>query len=292
MTKAQQLTEDNAQRVLLQPHGKEVAFWIMQVPSELDHGYLYTTTIAVEDTFHTTVARNVSYATQYGEVDLQEAQEILKDYLVADERVVSESLLLQCSTPTYVYSYEEIPLGCTLKNAGSERVTVSTCVYDTCKEIDLDSAQMHTFSFVIPQHDAGTHSVAVRADGDATVREYVVFTVLSDAGVQITEPTVPTAVGFEESSDLSFVVSSQKEVYNVAGYFNSERLLTLDALDSSKKLTFVATGQQLYYAGGANVTLFFEDHHGQPYAVSKQYPIVVRDVPWHVILIRVLMKVF
>ena len=289
VTKAQQLVEQNVRRVLLLPHGAEKIYWIMQVPSDLENGYLYTTTIEVQDTFHSSVSTNISYATNYPAYSLVDAQELLSEAAIADARVPAEGLLVQCSVPSSVYAYEEVSLDCTLKNLGVVDLSLSVCALDDCVDVTVAAASLEIVSLTLPAHAQGTHTVAVDVTGDVVAREQVVFSVLSNVGVELVDIEFPQELSFSDVSDLSFTISAQEPVEDFVGYFNNKPLLHLDSLDDSQRVSFSAEGKQLYLTDGMNVTFFFLDASGKTNIFSKQLRVDVTDVPWYMKALRVVL---
>lgn len=85
--KAQELTEKNTKRVLLKPHEEKKIYWITHLSPESEKGYIYTTTIEVEDNFHKKATAEITYSEDGDVISLEAAKNLIKSFSPEGESV-------------------------------------------------------------------------------------------------------------------------------------------------------------------------------------------------------------
>jgi len=279
--KSHPLTENNVQRVLLKPHGTEKLYWIMQLPNDADKGFIYTSFLEVEDSFHTLGDANVTYLAGGTYSNLQDAQNLIEKAQHGSVALKTVGFLCTPSSP-YAYPYETLTLSCTLKNLGDHALpSLQVCYTKQCQALPLGINQAKEVIFSLPKFPPGLQKLVVTAEGDdVNAQQTVELNVLENPDLLVTRFAPPTELPYNTVTNLTFVMSVKAPVKDVILFVNKEKIVSLPSLESSKKVYVPIYSNTFVHDGSLNLTITYKDRNHKQYSFTKENTLTVTNVPF------------
>ncbi len=293
VTKANELTTKNYERILLKPYEEKKLYWITKLPEEAQRGYIYTTLIEVEDFFHTTSSSNITYSAKYPIIDLQSASAEVNKLSIKEEKVFSEDLGLDCSAQTHVYTYEKLEILCYLYNRGTVQLKdLKVCLEKDCYDSELDIGGRKELTFSLSNLQAGIHNFEVKVNNNRVfTKDLVSVSVIESPDLQITEINYPNNIDYDQDFKFDMLLEVLRPIKEVSLSINNNKLLEISELKDSKKIVIHSSGDNFAYKN-INVHINYKDENGKSYSFDKTYNIEVHNIPWYAKLINYLRILF
>ena len=280
------LTEKNFKSILLKPGETKKLFWIGKTPEDAEAGYLYISTIEVEDQFHTKTAINISYTNEGDKISLREAKELIEEsYQEKELRVISNKLSLRCNSPgVLLLNNEEIKIECKINNKGTTRLeNIRICAQNECQETSLSIAEEQTIQVPIKNVLIGSQSVLIEAsNSDVKVSDLVIIEGLDNPGVKIVNVNYPDTIKYKEGLNITILLTTRIPTKDIKMKINDREITEMDKLDSSQEIIVATKAKNFVGNKDFRVGIEFKDMKDQIYHVESSYPINIIEIPWYI----------
>ena len=269
--------EENIKNVLLKPKEVKSVYWISQIPKELDKNYVYSSVIEARDVFSSFDTVEVFYSEDGRYIEKNEADLFLNDIEKREEKEAFTDVDITCDFEdrTY-YSEENIEILCNLRNSGNvflEKLNI--CLDNECFNGDLGVSEEKDFGFTFKAKE----SVLFLVENDKFIKkENIKFSVIKSPTIYVTDLS-PSELNYGIETDVRFFLNSDFEVRNVLIDIDGIGEIKYDLLNGKKLVEFTTRSGKLI--SGLNLRISYEDSIGKKYNDIKNYPIVVKNVPFY-----------
>ncbi len=289
VTKATELTERNIKSVLLKPGETKKVFWITKIPEDIERGYIYTSTVEIEDQFHISESAEVVYSKNFNIISQEEAESLISSSQQVEKKVLSKRIDIDCKGPSYKFSYEDIQIKCKLKNKGNTNLKdIKTCYKKNCQFSDLGIAEEKDIEFKLNLEPA-IHNIEIIASTDSLKATDIVTTnVLKSPDLKIVSINYPEIVNYKDDFNITMTLIVEAPIKDVKIIINDENVINLKELEISKVAIIMAKGKNFFDKNEINIKIEFKDLNNKIYKTESSYPIQVRNVPWYIKIVNFL----
>ncbi len=290
VTKAPKLTEDNQKAALLKPLGVKKVFWIVEIPENTKQNFIYKTTVEVEDQFHTNKSAVINYAENLDVISLEEAERLIEEANIKEERVISMKVDVDCEPEVYLYSYQKTQISCLVKNKGNTNLlNVVVCLEEKeCRNINLDIAEEKEVAFDL-EFKPGISTLEVSAQYENEKSSDIIdVNLLENPGLRISDIEYPEVVSYNEDFDISLNLLTEAPVKEVNININGQNVIYVESMEISKKGVIHAKGKDFYKDNKIIIQTSYKDVNDQSYESNAEYFIQVTNAPWYIKILRFL----
>lgn len=271
LTKAPGVVGKNTKNVFLAPKEEKSAFWIIQIPEDIDPLYLYTTTIQVQTMYGGLAETSFDYASIYDVYTEEEAEEIISSLLIDERKPYLDDVSLDCSLDKDLYyKTETAQLSCRI-DGNSDKVQV--CFQEECQ----DAAESMTWALPLTEYDSQRLMVSAERNGEARY-SYFDLNIITLPNLHI-EDITPKEIDFSKKEDFLFTLVTDSSVEDVIVTIENVVSFSLSHLDGEKEITTEIEGKALA-SGEIVFTLEYTDSLGTKYTEEQRESIVVNNIPW------------
>ncbi len=269
--------EENVKNVLLKPKEVKSVYWISKIPEDLDKNYVYTSVLEVRDVFSSYSKGEVFYSENGRVIDLDEAKSFVSGIEQRDKKEILSEVIIDCDFEERdYYSQEEIDIICKTRNSGNVLLeNLNFCIEGKCFMENLGIGETKEFSFKV---NAKESTVFVVENNEFIKKENIEFSIVRSPTIYITELS-PAEVNYNAETDVRFFINSDFEAKNVLVQMRGIGEITYNNLIGKKLVEFSVNSKKL--VSGLNLKISYEDSTGKKYIDVKNYPIVVKNVPFY-----------
>jgi len=285
ITKAPGLIESNFKPILLKPRETRKIFWTAKIDENVQSGYTYKTYIEVKDQYHTIATDQITYGDNYKIIKISEAQKIIKENKVEEEKVMSPDLLLKCSASDYIYVYETLNVNCTIKNIGNtELENIDVCLKKTCNRITiLTINEEKNIEFIEQNLDIGLQTLILTSkSGSIHTTENIIFEVLESPNLDIISINYPQTINYRENFDITMNLGAKAPVKNITINVNGNSVINVDSMENLNNAIIKTIGKEYWKEEKIFIEIIFKDDNEREYNIKKEYPIKINNIPWYV----------
>lgn len=291
ITKAPSQLDDNQQAVLIKPSQGRPVYFITQVSSDLNSGYIYTSKIEAKDLFGKRAETELEFASTYDIITKDEAQEMIRDLIESEEKSYSEQLSLTCQPQkNYYYDFEEVTIICEVKNTGNVFLEeVEICLEGDCQQKDLRIGIKEQITFNNAPKQNQLEATAKKDDIDLST--IISLEILQEPDLVLTGIQYPTEIRYGEDFELTFVLSSDAIIKNVV--LKISGLQNIQIEKTQKAQTFVVNTNSKNFVGGEiDMTITYKDEHDREFEIKEKAGITIENLPWYAKIIAFFKKLF
>ncbi len=289
--KGPHLTEKNFKTVLLRPEETKRITWIAKIPSDLEENYIYKSTIEIEDHMHNKVSSQITYGNNLKIFSLDDAKALAKDSAIEDTKIISAKLEVSCSTKKTAYFYEELSINCDVKNKGNTLLeNLRACMDQDCKNIaQLGIADIKTITFTERNLEKGMQNFEIIVSNDEAKASDVVRTeILSSPELDIASVIYNTKPNYNDKDKLEITLTLKAKVKELNVFVDGNAVLNASSLETPKKLIVITDAAGFAKKDKFRIYVKYKDENGKDYALAKDYPIEVINIPWYAKLLMFL----
>lgn len=283
--KGTNLTESNTKNILLKPGEIKKLFWITQVPEKIEDGYIYISTIEVEDQFHKKSSTNITYTKEGDQVTLREAQDMIEEaYQENKQKTISKKLSIKCDTSKTTLYKEETKVKCNLKNKGNTRLdNLNICYINECQKTSLSIAEEQEITISINNLNIGIQSINIEASNENTkASDIITIEVLENPGLKIVNINYPEKINYKDDFNMTLLISSKAPIKDINIKVNEKEIVDISELNSAEEILISAKGKDLLNKKTIDVKIEFKDLKDTPYTLENSYNIELINIPWYI----------
>ncbi|MBU2634043.1 MAG: transglutaminase-like domain-containing protein [Nanoarchaeota archaeon] len=283
VTKAPELLEDNRQDVLLKPGEEKSIFWILQVPYDLQEGYVYTSTIEVVDSFDAIDSGSLQYASDYDYYSLEEAENKLEELSQEEEKNYLSDLSINCQTSKETfYTYEEGVLLCNIENTGNMNLDgLQVCFLSDCQTINLAITGSQNVEFPFKLEESNQEYSVTVSNADITQHGYVDIEVRKSPNLRIENLDYPNDISYKDEGEIKFNLKSDSKAYGVLIKVNKKIVFDLKEFGGDEDFVIPFKGDY-FHKNQKELKIEYKDNNGMVYDVKEDLNIEVVGVPFYV----------
>ena len=174
------------------------------------------------------------------------------------------------------YSDEFIDVICSVRNSGTLSLDdLNICLDESCVIDSLGIGESKKFDFRTQARENAIFSVE---SGQFFRKEALTFSIVYSPNIYVTE-LHPLEVEYNTNTDVSFFVNSDFEARNVIIEIEKAGTVSFPTLSGKKPVNFSINSKKLI--SGVNLHISYEDSIGKKYIENKNYPLVVKNVPFY-----------
>lgn len=271
LTKAPSVLGKNTKNILLKPKEEKTAFWIVQVPEDIDPLYIYTSTIEVQTMYGGTAETTLEYASSFQTYSLSQAEQILSLLLVDETKPYLDDVTLDCVTDKEkYYSTDTAHITCSLQG---DLKNVIVCLQEECQNA------LQELTWDLPLIDTESQRIFISAERNGETRyEYFDINILTLPQLRI-ENITPQTLDFKDKTELTFHLITESPIENITITLEDVVSFTLTALEKEKEISLEIEGKDLA-SEELLFTLEYIDSLGTKYTEQQKETITVKNIPW------------
>jgi len=291
ITKAPSQISDNQKPILLKPSQKSSEFWIVQVPGDLNPGYIYTSEIEVKDLFGEKSNAELNFASNYDVMTKDEATDMINELQEKESKTYSEEVSLTCNPEKkYYYDFENPKIICEVKNIGNKLLNgVSICLNDNCQTKDLLIGNKVEVIFEeVPKESK--LDIELTKDNISLISE-VNLVLLSEPDLIITGLQSPNTIEYGKDFNLSFVLSSEATVKDIKIQISGLQPIDLEKEEKATTV-LIQTNSKNFLSGKIDIKISFKDEFDRDFKIEKVGEITVTNMPWYAKIVAFFSQLF
>ncbi len=271
LTKAPSVEGKNTKNILLKPKEEKTAFWIVQIPKDIDPLYIYTTNIEVQTMYGGSAETSIDYAASFDVYTKKEAEETISSLTVDETKPYLNDVSLDCSLEKeQYYNTETAKLSCLLDGNLNE---VTVCFQQDCKK----AQEIISWDLPLTNMQSQRLMVSAKRDGEARY-SYFDLKIIKLPHLRI-ENILPKEMDFSEKKNLTFALITDSPIENVTVTLKNIVSFSLSSFEGEKELTINIDGKSLATEEIA-FTMEYTDSLGTTYTEEQREPIVVKNIPF------------
>ena len=174
------------------------------------------------------------------------------------------------------YSDEVISLSCKITNIGTVFLSdLSICLDLDCIHTNIGIGETKTFNYNIAARE---QALFIVENENFIKKENLKFTVYYIPDIYVTS-LEPSSIDYDVDADVQFFLQSDVEVYDVNVNINDLWNVNYENLSGKEFVTFNANSRDLI--SGLNLEFTFKDSTGKEYQEEKNYPLIVKNIPFY-----------
>jgi transglutaminase-like putative cysteine protease len=291
ITKGPSLVEDNRKQILLNPSQEKSVYWMVQIPEDLNHNFIYTAELEAKDLFETRKSSEIEFGSSYDVITKSKAEELIESLQEKEDKKYSEELLLSCnSEKEYYYSFEEVSIICNVKNTGNVLLrNTEICLEQECitKDLKIGINEKITFDNVTKQ-DLFVATVKVN---DIDLLNEIDVKIFSEPDVKIIGLQHPKQIEYNEEFNVSFTITSIAKVDKIEIKLNGQEQFILTK-DSQSEFIVLKLNSKDYITGKLSIELNYKDEYGKDFSQKRNSGLEITGMPWYAQIINFLANMF
>lgn len=281
MTKAPSEVSNNIKHVLLKPNEKKKVYWIINIPSDLNDQYLYTSKIEIVDFFGDVSETEVEYANKYDYYSIEEAKEKIYQ-LELENRNPESSVDIFCSPDKIkYYSYENATLNCKVTNPEEKSYSFELCFMEDCNQIEINPSEEKEFSFDLPVEVGNKEYYAQLSNSEIIKSSYFDVDVVKTPEFKIDNINYPDSIRYKDSGEIKFDLSTEFNAKNLVIKMDKQNLFDFDVYEGKENFVIPFKGKY-FYNRNSKIILEYEDDNGVKYKQEQEIKINVTNVPFYI----------
>lgn len=283
LTRSASIVEENVKHILLKPNEEKSVFWIIEVPEDLESGYVYTSIIEFQDYFGSSDSEDLKYAKGDDYYSLEEAEEKISQLEEESESNYNGDLEIDCRLPKKVfYTYEKGSLNCSLKNKGNVNFNnLGVCFLEDCENFDLLINGEKEIVFEFETNIESREYSVVAQNEDVVKYFYVDLEILESPNLRINGLNYDNELRYKDTGELRFELISDSEAYDVSVRLGKKEIFNIVKFDGTDSFLIPYEGS-FFYNKNNILTVEYEDNNGREYLAEERININVIDIPFFV----------
>jgi len=273
ITKAPVKIDDFKREVLLKPNEEKSVFFIVKTPEELKKGFTYTSKLEITDNYGESFEKELSFSPEGNPYSLEEAQEIVDEFVKENDNYYSKNLNLDCKLDKSFYYEDEIgKLNCDLYNKGDlELNELNVCYNKQCKMIILDSKQGVNLDF---NFDAKDEEFFATASNTQVNKVFIVNPgLLKNPKLKINLLGYPSHSSYFNDETIKINLNVNSPINNIDIFLNNKKIYSLDSFSNEQNYDITLKGYNLKDINKMLIT--YEDKNGIKYSSEEVFNVVV-----------------
>jgi len=282
--------KDNPRPILMKPNQEKSSFWTIKVPSDVDPGYVYTSTFEVKDIFGSISSDTLEFSQQYELFTQDEALSLIEGLEEEEDMTYSENIFLECSSSKdYYYFFEKVKINCEVQNIGNTLISeLRVCLYEECEDIDLNIAQKKNIFF---NTDPSIGNLAVSAkNSDLEVYSFINFLILDSPDLEVSNFEFKDIVSYNDKLDISFVLSSKAIINNLEIVVGGLEPINIEKTKESIPVSINTDAK--YFIDRVDLVINYEDEYGNKFSIEEFKSININDIPWYARFFNLFRRIF
>jgi len=284
ITKAPGLTQSNFRPELLKPRETKKFFWTAKIDNTVQSGYIFKTYIEIQDQYHSKATGEIEYSKDYKIIKEYEAQKIIEENEIKDDKILSPQLSLSCISPDHIFIYEDLEVECTTRNTGNSGLNnIDICTKNDCKRItSLTISEQKKVEFKIQGLDKGVQSLIINAKSEnIQTSDTLVFEVLKTPDLNIINIDYPKEINYKDDFEIVIVIAAKAPVKDIAIIVKDQEVIKILQMDNSNKAIIKTRGKEYWKEQQIPIIIKFKDANGREYELNKIYDIKIINIPWY-----------
>ena len=273
ITKAPVKIDDFKREVLLKPNEEKSVFFIVKTPEELKKGFTYTSKLEITDNYGESFEKELSFSPEGNPYSLEEAQEIVDEFVKENDNYYSKNLNLDCKLDKSFYYEDEIgKLNCDLYNKGDlELNELNVCYNKQCKMIILDSKQGVNLDF---NFDAKDEEFFATASNTQVNKVFIVNPgLLKNPKLKINLLGYPSHSSYFNDETIKINLNVNSPINNIDIFLNNKKIYSLDSFSNEQNYDITLKAYNLKDINKMLIT--YEDKNGIKYSSEEVFNVVV-----------------
>src|SRR3989344_5825877 len=118
-------------------------------------------------------------------------------------------------------------------------------------------------------------------------KNFIIQNIPSSPFLQIKNFEYNQNPSYKEALEINFILEIVEPAQNVRILINNKEILKLDSIDSTKKVKLNLKGKD-FLGNKFKIIVEYEDKNGKSYSLEQSLPMVIKDFPWYIVLLKVL----
>ena len=278
ITKAPGQLDSNQKLISLKPLEEKDVFWIVELPDDVQPGYLYTTSVEFVDLYGSKKSTTITFMEGNELITLEEAEAMVDELTIDEDNTYSNQIYLNCNPKkTYFYEFEDAEVDCLIRTFSNPINGLSLCLGDMCESFDMSSNSERTLEFKFKPSQNTIK--AVLKNSEIEVNRNVIMRVLEKPKIEITKIDIGT-INYDEEIKIPITISSQTLLKNVIFRVNRFNPVKYDELEGSKSFTYSVNSKYLN-SEKIEIKIQYLDEYGNEYSQEHSQKITVNNLPWY-----------
>ena len=275
--KAPELVGSNVKEVLLGPGETKTVGFLLDIPADLEEGFMYSGMIEVMSTFADSADAKVNYAIDYPIYKEAEARRILANLEEREEKQKLGTVDISCQpTQELFYANETIKIDCAVRNRGTTERALKLCARESCQDVSFGASESKDVSFGLSLERGGRIPITAE-DARGVVSTYVEINTVKIPELYLSDVSHDT-VNFGDDVTLAFTINSDTELRDLQVDFVFGQL-SLETFEGARKMTLETNGKSL--RKGLTFEASFTDEKGKQHQQKMVLPVKVVNIPWY-----------
>src|SRR3989344_5220676 len=286
LTKGPSEVKDNTIGFLLRPNSKESALFLVDIPQELNEGFIYDSELEVKDSYEHKQSVKLEYGKNYDVYTSEEAQ--YKIERIEEEHIGNIELTCSPSREIY-YAYEEQGIiHCTVKNNDKTSFSnLELCFESDCKNIDILPSEEKTADFTFDLKKEMKEGIVTLKGENLLQRSYFDLKILNNSSINIISLDYPSTINYKESAELKFSLEPNSEVKSIYAKVGDKEVFSQETLKFKSDFVVPFSGN-FFYFNEPVIEINYKDVNGKYYTVREELSITVVDTPWYAWISKIL----
>ena len=286
LTKGPSEVKDNTIGFLLRPNSKESALFLVDIPQELNDGFIYDSELEVKDSYEHKQSVKLEYGKNYDVYTSEEAQ--YKIERIEEEHIGNIELTCSPSREIY-YAYEEQGIiHCTVKNNDKTSFSnLELCFESDCKNIDILPSEEKTADFTFDLKKEMKEGIVTLKGENLLQRSYFDLKILNNSSINIISLDYPSTINYKESAELKFSLEPNSEVKSIYAKVGDKEVFSQETLKFKSDFVVPFSGN-FFYFNEPVIEINYKDVNGKYYTVREELSITVVDTPWYAWISKIL----
>ncbi|MBN2052981.1 transglutaminase domain-containing protein [Candidatus Woesearchaeota archaeon] len=280
-----EILDDNFQQLLLKPSEEKRIYWLLRVSSNLDNYFIYTFPLKISGNSGEEAEASFKAANQFKDY----SEDYMRLFMITDddgEKPYSKNILLSCAVDkSKIYLNESTNISCSVDNKGEETLrNLKICLGEECATTRVPEQETSRYNYVKSFDALGIKTLAFKVSNELVEKSYyVVIDVQDKPLISITNLTFPERLGYEESSEVKFMLK-KKSSNNPRNVRISVEHKMVNAKWSVTELnmdyisTFILKGNNLYLGkNDFKIIVTYDDEQGNNYMITDDFSITLKD---------------
>ncbi|AJF62215.1 MAG: Transglutaminase protein [archaeon GW2011_AR20] len=281
--KAPKSLDDRERNVLLKPGERRNIFFVIQVPDDLEKGFVYTSDIEIIDQFKHSALTNIKFGREYGIYTLEEALEKISQLKEEDKKIYSANIRASCSKEKeFYYPYENIRLSCSAKNIGNVNLKdLDLCYLNRCSKISLDIGEEKVFGIEVNDGEIEKELALKLENSNVNKNIFIDLGIINLPNLNVINLSYPEHVGYFDKDRLAFTLTSDSEAKDVVVKFGSRKVFDIPSLKGNNDFSIDFRGYS-FYDKRSDLLISYKDLNDKSYSLTQEVDVKVESLPFFI----------
>lgn len=269
--------------VLLEPNGIKKVYFVIEIPDDLDNGFIYTSSIEIKDSFNNYYTNEVKFGREYEVYNLEDAQLRLKELENEQDKVYSANVNAECSKDKgFYYKYENINLTCYVRNSGNINLKdLNLCYLNKCKYLNVNIGGEEIFHAELKAEEADKELKISIGNDEVSKTLFLDLNVLKTPNIAIKNLRYPEIVDYNNEYKINFNLNSDSEAKNVLIKLGDKELFNIEALKGENDFIVEVKGRD-FYNKELDLSVEYKDKNNKLYSLKNPIDIEVENIPFYI----------